>query len=347
MNDDLRQLAEVDFPRLARDIASQALSRCDWQPAQFHPGNVDYRRPMNYMGPSEIDGKPAFGYCPYNYDGSPRTQAQIWFYAPRLVEVTGVEPGDIEDLDPGAAPEQFTVDSHANDGPSKIKHTTRTETESESEDEHSWSETTSKEFTARIKMAAEAGISIELLDVGTSGEFEQTLTKRLERTESGAWRKSDRVLDVVEREYSIFPYMDWSLTSERSVKHIRQGTTAMGRLECKVRVDVQDWSSSDFDSLSDLYDLFRGLKTGHARFGQWWSSRTSWNGGPPAIADDVIAKWHRPVLTLTSTVEGKRTRYTRGSSRQTPIAGREPLALSYLKEHGFTLDAIQAVYGQE
>ena len=346
--DDLRKLVEEDFPALALDIARDALAKCDWQPAQFHAGNCDYGRGMYYMGPSNIGGQPAYGYCPFNRGGGgPRREAQVWFYAPRLIEIDDVVPGDIQDLDPHAEPETFTVDAHANDGPSVITHATKTERETETEDQKSWSETTSKEFQARIKMAAEAGISIELLDVGTSSEFEQTLTKRVEKVEAGEWRKSDRLLDAVEKSYSIYPFMNWELTSQRSIKHIRQDTVATGKLECKVRIDVQNWSAADWDSLEDLFDLFRGLKTGYARFGQWWSSRTSLNGGPPAIADDVIDGWHRPRLSLTSTAEGKRTRYTKGSSKQTPIAGKEALALDYLTKHGFSLESIQKVYGAQ
>ena len=341
--DDLRTLVEVDLPQLALGIARDALALCDWQPAQFHAGNCDYSRGMHYMGP---DGN-SYGYCPFNPDGSPREAAQIWFREPRLIEITDVVPGEVQDLEPNAPLEDLIVDAHVNDGPSPITHATKTEEEGETEDQKSWSETTSKEFQARIKMAAEAGISIELLDVKTSSEFEQTLTRRLEKTEAGAWRRSDRVLDAVEKTYQVFPFMSWELTTQRAIRHIRQDTTARGRLDCKVRIDVQNWSAADWDSLEDLFEMFRGLKTGYARFGQWWSSRTSLHGGPPALADSVIDAWHRPHLALTSTAEGKRTRYTQATSRQTPIKGKQALALDYLTKNGFSIEAIQQVYGPQ
>ena len=330
MRDDLRTLVENEFPRLALAIARQ-LATVEVVPRsqhpdqrirdRWHPGQVDLARPMVFMGPHEMsEGRTRYAYCPVAAPGNggftpgtPYEAACISFYNVRLVEIEDIEPGDVDVLNPDDPGEALTVIDYLNDGPTIYRKRMESEKEREREEEHSFGVMVGMEY--RRRALARGGIEMEGVEAG--GEVEEELTLRAEARTDHEWRKSDRLRDSVEDEYEVAPFHHWTLTTRKNVKNIRQDVLVTGRLQCAVRIDSRDRNSTDFDSLDDLIDTFRGLNPKYGPYSRWFGRMRH------ALPDAVFDAWPMPKLRLNLPIEGKRTRYEKAVSRQMPLPGHE------------------------
>ncbi len=339
MNDDLRNLVENELPVLAGCIARDMLRDCGVVPRsehpdqrirdRWHPGQVDLTEPMQYMGPTtdRVGGGQGYVYCPVAAGpnehnghrgnggfapGAPYKAAKIVFYNVRLTGIEDVLPGDLDVLNPDDRGAKLTVDSYINDGPEPYRKRVEVEEEREREEDHSFGVLVGLEF--RRRTLARGGIEMEGIEAG--GEVETEITLRAEARTDHEWRRSDRIRHSVEHEYSIAPYHRWSLTSRETIKHIRQDVLVVGKLQCAVRIDSRDRNSTDFDSLDDLIEVGRGLKTGYGPYSRWFGEMRK------ALPDATFAAWPRPQLRLNLPIEGRRTRYSQAVSRQKPLKNR-------------------------
>jgi len=334
MNDDLRRAVEHDLPQLAQALGRDALAGVTGRwPNQFRGEIIDWARTPHYAGPVTVNGVTGYEYQPYHRAGRVHDKARITFFGLSVRAIEDIAVGELEVLNPGAGDSSMEVDSTSNDSPSKITH--ETEIEQEVEKEETTTSTTTTSIEIRNSIQTHGGASLEVFTAG--GQTETEITERMERSLGHEWRSSTRVRDAVRRSYEVWPYMDWTLSCERSIRHIRQDVSMTGRLDCQVRIDSQDGTSFDFDSLQDVIDCLRGLRP--SPYGAKWGD--AFRSHP--LADSVIAAWPVPALTLNCPIEGRRTRYVKTHSVQTPIVGREDLAKAWMAQEGFTIDNLNDI----
>ena len=327
-DDDLRKLIEEDFPKLAHSIAKDALSKIwlHWidkpYKHRFHPNWCDYSKPMHFEGVQKSGGgdSDVYAYNPMNNWGNPQKEARIIFYNPRVIDISKIETGNLNILNPNDKSESLTVDSYLNDTNSVYVKRTEVETEKEREETHSFGVEVSQEF--RLKMGRNAGIDMEVFSAG--GDMEVELTSRIEARTDHEWRKSDTVRSAVEETYTVNPKCLWELSVERSMKHIRQDIFMTGLLDCSVWIVHANWFDDSYMTLRELFDVFRGVKGKDTPIGWYFKDNP--------ISDEIVDSWEIPNLTLNVPMEGKRTRYSRTVSKETPIEETKPLSKAELDE---------------
>ena len=324
-HDDLRSLIEQDFPKLAQQIAEDALSKVtgdvDSTKLRFNKEWCDYKQGMYFEGVQRGgDGKgDIYAYNPYctyptrwcSGPGYRQSGARIIFYNPRLLEISDVEVGDLRVLNPNNENATMTVDSYRNDTATHYNKKVDTETEHEDEQTHSVGLEISQEF--RVKMSRSAGVNIDIFSANADMEVE--LTSRVEARTDDEWRKSDKLRNAVEETYTVNPYTTWKLTVQKSEKEIEQDVYITGLLDCSVWVVFSGWADCNFKSLDNFIDVVRGVKAQNDPIGYYFRQNP--------LPDEVVDAWHRPTLTLNCPIHGKRTRYSNTLSTQTPIKGRE------------------------
>ena len=316
--DDMRQLIEKDFPQLALQIA-ETMSLIDHR-SWVHPSKhrfaheyCDYSKGMWFHGVyKNSGGTDVYKYSPYGNDGkTPYKSCSIAFYKPSLVDVDDISVGTLNAKPSKNGTQTVTVDQYTNDGPTQFRRRVETEQEKEKEEEHSFGLTVGTEF--RLRMSRSAGIDMK--GFSASQDIEVEMEQRFEARTDHEWRKSDRLRSSVEDEYLVDPYMDWTLTTQRTQKDIEQDVFVTGILDCCVEVYVWNWFCANFDTIKGLQDVVGGI-TGR-------NDPIGWHFKNHPETEDHINSWHRPKLTLNFPIKGKRTRYSRAVSKQTPISGRD------------------------
>ena len=319
MKDDLRRLVETEFPKLAVAILEE-LSHVDkYAPGGhrkkgssnlFHKERIDPTR-CHYVGPVDSgrlggsDDQVGYEYHTVLQNGRSNSGGKIIFFDVGITDIEDVEAGDLQDLG-SKTDTDFVVDEHYHGGSTPIEYEVSTSKTETSEEEQSFSASISAEYTREVE--AKAGIGI------AEAKVTETLSLKAEASASGEWRKSDSLTEQTRKKYIIPPRTHWQLTSEKSIKHIRQDILVTGLLTCKIHVDSWRWAAHTWDTIGKLKSACRGLDKSGNPWSRFWANQT--NGRQ--TADRVLDAWPIPVLTLNIPLEGKRTRYTKAVTKETP-----------------------------
>ena len=217
--------------------------------------------------------------------------------------------GSLQVIDVPGSNKKVTVDEFINDGPTVFYRNVETEEEKIKEKELTFGQAVSAEFSLQMKRSA----GIELKAISAGAELTTTLTTKAEATASQAFKKSDRIRDQIQDKYTIDPYMHWSLTTERSVKNVRQDVFVTGALDFSVRFNSSRLCMADYESFDDILGYFRRTKPG----GSWFGDRIR----ESKTGAEAIEEMEKGVIvTVNCPIKGTRARYSRLISKQTPIS---------------------------
>ena len=322
MNDDLDKLVRQDLPKLAYSIASSGPRRMKSK-AHFsnRPNRVaddqtnwkehDKTRTLDYCEATTINSSPAYLYSGTRKGGgSSQKEWYVAFYGVRLVDVEKVEPGPI-DINPGEIKLE-SVRKVTNNGPA-IKKMRKARTQrTEKTKEFSFDQLLETEFTIAMTRSAKGGIP----GVGEAGMELSTSLRALAQLQAHqAWSQSDSVEDLMEEEYSLFPYSTLELLAKKGTPTITQKTRTTGTLQCNVRIDIRDCNMQDFDNIDSVMKTWRGLEAGHEFYTPYFTQNP--------VPMDWLSNWHLPKLVLDLEVKGKRVRYDEIVENYTPLPGFE------------------------
>ena len=331
MSDDLERLVRTELPKLAYQIMSpvrhippsifQKAGKIKYGGKKYTRDNrvkpqwtdwskADRDKALVYAGGEKINGQNAYFYRGHKSNGAVNKDWYVAFFGIRLVELESVEPQPV-DINPGDK-QLVEVKSQVNNGPGIEKMViTRTES-SEKNKEFSFKELLETEFETSMTRSAKAGIE----GIGEASAEWTTRFKLLASFEANqAWSESEAIEEGLENEYVLFPYCSLDLLREKGEPDIRQVTRTTGKLECGVRVHIDQADQQTFDSLDRVEKIWAGLETGVRFYSDWFV--------PNPVSRSDRAAWNRPKLILDLETRGKRVRYGKTTKNYKPIAGYE------------------------
>jgi len=306
MRDDLRALVERDLPKLAHQIASQALGRVNARfPNHFRYEIIDYGHAMHYAGPVDMGGgEIGYRYYPWHKDGRPHDKGRIIFHNVRCVEVEDVDLGEVQELSRGETSETIAI-KRTNNGSSRIPvKFTQAEKQAQSSEQ-----TVSAEFSVEYERTVEASAKAGIKFVEAEAKVTEKFTAKMGASASSRWSQSDSIAASLQERYFVPPRSRWELIIQKTTKHVRQDVLVTGRIQPNVRIDSQDGCSADWSTLEDLFDTFRGLGLDGDKWGRWYRERQPGR----QLADSTVDSWPLPRLKLNLPIEGQRTRFSEGT----------------------------------
>ena len=330
MRDDLRELVEEQLPRLAYEImsagprrmfnAAHFKNRANWSHDEYNDYATLERegRKLRFDFAHSIGGTPAYL---YRAVGRYSDRWNIQFYNLRLRDIDGTPPTPAEVLNPGAI-KLISVDKTNNNSPSAIDYEIDTSNVKDREDESSFGTSFGSEFENTLQTTVGGSILVADAEVQSSARFKAWAEGHADR----AWRESDSISNAVKKSYTVLPYHSLEVLAKRGEPHLRQTIPATGRLECSVRIDIRDANCQDFASIRDLKQVWRGLKGGSEMYSAFFA-------GGRGVHDDALDKWNLPTVTLDTTIEDTRVRYSDVDYVSLPIPGKEAEAADYKRRY--------------